>query len=68
MIWLAAILLIGQALVALTLLRITRTFGIYAERLMSTHAENVELRKNLAIQQNEEAISYLIDNPTEREA
>jgi hypothetical protein len=66
--WIAGILLIGQGLVAFTLLRITRTFGVYAEKLLATHYQNVQIRKNLAIQENEEAITYIMDNPTEREA
>lgn len=66
--WVAGILLVGQILVALTLVRVVHTFGVYTERLLATHYQNVELRKNFAILKNEEAISYLTDNPTEREA
>lgn len=64
--WVAGILLIGQTLLVLTLIRVVRTFGVYTDRLLATHYQNVHLRKNIAIQQNEEAIRFLTDHSTER--
>jgi hypothetical protein len=49
----AGILLIGQILVVITLLRITRTFGAYAEKLLQTHNQNIRIRQNLATIENE---------------
>lgn len=68
MLWVACIILIGEGLIALTLRRTIRTFGNLGETLKRTHDLNIEIRKNLAIQKNEEAITYLLDNPQEREA
>lgn len=68
LLWVACIILIGQGLIAISIRRAVRTFGVYSEKLKATHDLNVEIRKNLAIQKNEEAITYLLDNPTEREA
>ena len=64
----AGILLIGQGVIVLALLRVVRTFGIYTERLVKTHDQNVILRYNIAAQQSEDAIRYLVDHPQEREA
>lgn len=61
MIWVAASLLVGQGLIAAVLLRIMKTFGIYAETLLATHRQNVEIRKNLAIQDNERTIDHILE-------
>ena len=60
MIWVAALLLVGQGLIAIVLLRIMTTFGVYAESLLATHHQNVEIRKNLAIQENEHSIDHIL--------
>jgi hypothetical protein len=67
-IWVAYGLFIGQCLVAIVLRLSINTLGVYVDRLVAAQHLNIEIRKNLAIQNNEKAITYLMDNPTEREA
>lgn len=49
----AVAFVIGEALIAVVLWKVMKTFGIYAESLLYTHQQNLEIRKNLAIQENE---------------
>lgn len=53
MIAVAVAIVIGQALIAVVLWKVMKTFGIYAESLLYTHQQNLEIRKNLAVQENE---------------
>lgn len=68
MLWGAGIVLIGEILIVLALRRINRSFGAYTERLERVHNQNIEIRKNLCIEKNQKAVSYIIDNSTEKEA
>lgn len=56
MIWVAVTIVIGQGVIALVLWKVMKTFGIYAESLLYTHQQNLEIRKNLAMQESEIAI------------
>lgn len=55
MIAVAVAIVIGQGLIAVVLWKVMRTFGIYAESLLYTHHQNLEIRKNLAMQENDVA-------------
>lgn len=70
MIAVAVTIVIGQALIAVVLWKIMKTFGIYAESLLYTHQQNLEIRKNLATQENEIATRELLRRSklNEREA
>lgn len=63
MIWIALGLFIGQGVIAVVLLKALKTFGVYAENLIATQRQNLLIRRNLAIQQNE----YIIDVILKRE-
>ena len=53
MIAVAVAIVLGQMLIALVLWKVMRTFGIYAESLLYTHHQNLEIRKNMATQEND---------------
>lgn len=63
MVWIAFGLFIGQGVIAVVLLKALKTFGVYAENLIATQRQNLLIRRNLAIQQNE----YIIDVILKRE-
>lgn len=46
-------IVIGQGIIALVLWKVMRTFGIYAESLLYTHQQNLEIRKNIATLEND---------------
>lgn len=58
--WVAVSLIIAQGLIVIVLLRIMRTFGVYAETLLSTHRQNLKIRENLAIQENDYATREIL--------
>lgn len=58
--WIIAILLIGQGLLAITLVKVVRTLGVYTERLTLTHQQNLQMRQNLATIENEIAIRAML--------
>lgn len=60
MIAVAVTIVIGQALIAVVLWKIMKTFGIYAESLLYTHQQNLEIRKNLATQEAEIAAREIL--------
>ena len=60
MIAVAVAIVLGQALIAIVLLKVMRTFGIYAESLLYTHQQNIEIRKHLAEQQNDIAMQEIL--------
>lgn len=57
--WIAASLIIGQILIVAVLWKIMRTFGAYTETLVATHRQNLKIRENIAIQENDMAIAHL---------
>lgn len=60
MIAVAVTIVIGQGLIAFVLWKVMKTFGIYAESLLYTHQQNLEIRKNLASQENDVAAREVI--------
>jgi hypothetical protein len=46
-------IVISQGIIALVLLRIMKTFGVYAESLLYTHQQNLAIRQNLATQESD---------------
>lgn len=46
-------IVISQGIIALVLLRIMKTFGVYAESLLYTHQQNLAIRQNLALQETD---------------
>ena len=68
MIWVAATIVLGQGFIAIVLWKIMKTFGIYAESLLYTHQQNLEIRKNLASQEADIAAREVLRRSTlERE-
>lgn len=63
----AGAIVIGQGILLLIAIRLLRTFGVYAEMLMETHKQNIQIRLNLATQENEMAIRQM-NSHKEREA
>jgi Tfp pilus assembly protein PilO len=57
-------ILIGQGLIAIALLLIVHTFGVYTEQLRKTHQENLQIRQNLAEQQNDIAVREALRRST----
>lgn len=55
MIWVAVGIVLGQAIVAVVLWKVMKTFGIYAESLLYTHQQNIDIRLRLAQQENDHA-------------
>ena len=53
MIAVAVAMLIGQGLIALVLWKVMKTFGVYAESLLYTHQQNLQIRQHLAEQEND---------------
>lgn len=53
-------IVIGQGVIALILWKVMKTFGIYAESLLYTHQQNLEIRKNMAIAENEMAAAEIL--------
>jgi hypothetical protein len=60
MMWVAITIVLGQGLIAVVFLRILKTFGVYAESLLYTHQQNLEIRKNLAQQENDIAAREIL--------
>lgn len=58
--WVAIAIVVGQGLIAIVFLRILKTFGVYAESLLYTHQQNLEIRKNLARQENDIATREIL--------
>lgn len=58
--WVAIAIVCGQGLIAVVFLRILKTFGVYAESLLYTHQQNLEIRKNLAQQENDIAAREIL--------
>lgn len=56
MIVVAVAFLLGQGLIALVLLKVMKTFGVYAESLLYTHQQNLQIRINLAKMENDLAV------------
>lgn len=68
MIWIAVGIVLGQAIIALVLWKVMKTFGIYAESLLYTHHQNVDIRLRLAQQENDRAaIEALRKQPSPEE-
>lgn len=57
-------LVISQGILALVLLRIMKTFGVYAESLRYTHQQILAIRQNLAMQENEIAVREALRRTT----
>lgn len=53
MIAVAVVIVLGQGLIAVVLWRVMKTFGVYAESLLYTHQQNLEIRLKLAEQEND---------------
>lgn len=73
--WVAACLLIGQGIFLLVAVRILKAFGVYVDVLLATQAKNIDIRRNMALQENDRAALDVLhhrrrDDPplTEREA
>lgn len=69
----AVALVVGQGIIAIALLLVRRSFGQYSEILMAAQRQNLEIRRNLAIQQNEMVIQEILKHsvpppPKERQA
>lgn len=58
--WIAFGIVVGQGIIAIILLRVMKTFGVYAETLIAAQKQNLEIRRNLAIQQNEMVIQEIL--------
>lgn len=60
-------IVIGQGIIAVILWKVMRTFGIYAESLLYTHQQNLEIRRNLASQENDIAAREALRRSTPKE-
>lgn len=60
-------IVIGQGILLLVAIRVMRTFGAYAEMIVTAHQSNLLLRQKLAVQENELAIREVL-HQKEREA
>lgn len=58
--WAAVSIIIGQIVIAAVLWKIMRTFGAYTETLILTHRQNLKIRENLAIQENDIAVAEIV--------
>lgn len=56
-IWIVAGIVVGQALIGVVLWRVMNTFRVYAESLLSTNQQNIDIRLRLAKQDSN--IAYL---------
>lgn len=57
-------ILVGQGLIAIALILVVHTFGVYTEQLRKTHQENLQIRQNLAVQENEIAVREALRRST----
>lgn len=57
-------ILVGQGLIAIALISVVHTFGVYTEQLRKTHQENLRIRQNLAEQENEIAVREALRRST----
>lgn len=53
--WVAVALLVGQGIFLLIARSFLKAFGKYMEVLVSTQQQNIDIRKNMAIQENDRA-------------
>lgn len=67
MIWIAVGIVLGQAIIAVVLWKVMKTFGIYAESLLYTHQQNVDIRLRLAQQENDRAAIEALRRTTSNE-
>jgi hypothetical protein len=57
--WAAVSIICGQVVIAGVLWKIMRTFGAYTDTLVATHRQNLKIRENMAIQENDYAVAHL---------
>jgi len=57
--WAAVSIICGQVVIAGVLWKIMRTFGEYTDALVSTHQQNLKIRENMAIQENDLAVAHI---------
>ena len=72
--WAAAFIVIGQGIFLLIALKILKAFGVYVEVIVSAQRQNLKIRENMAIQENDRAIAEVLhthrrstDPPLEQE-
>lgn len=53
--WVAVCLLVGQGIFLLIARQILKAFGVYVATLLSTQQTNLDIRRNMAIQENDRA-------------
>ena len=57
--WAAVSIIGGQVIIAGVLWKIMRSFGKYTDALVATHQQNLKIRENMAIAENDRAIAHL---------
>jgi hypothetical protein len=57
--WAAVSIICGQVVIAGVLWRIDRSFGAYTDVLLETHRQNLKIRENMAIQENDLAVAHI---------
>lgn len=58
--WVAVCLLVGQGIFLLLARRMLKAFGVYVETLLETQRTNIDIRKRIAIQENDRAASAVL--------
>ena len=57
--WVAVSLLLGQGVFLIVAFYILRAFGVYVETMLSTQRQNLKIRENMAIMENDVAVAHL---------
>ena len=60
--WIAVCLLVGQGIFLIIARQIHKAFGVYVETLLETQHMNINIRKNMAIQENDRAALAVLHN------
>lgn len=60
--WVAVCLLVGQGIFLLIARQILKAFGVYVATLLSTQQTNLDIRRNMAIQENDRAALAILHN------